>query len=60
MDLTVKCMRNVIPRMEQQVVRLFDSLKCPSMATMNYKNPALVEQARENLDTIRMLYLEQM
>lgn len=57
MDLASKCLGNVLPRIEQQIVRLFDSLKC-SISTKNQID--ILEEARTNLDSIRSLYLEQM
>lgn len=58
MDLASKCLGNVLPRIEQQIVHLFDSLKCSNSKTNQID--ILEEEARTNLDSIRSLYLEQM
>lgn len=55
----------MVPRVEQQIVRLFDQLKEEKVdkdetKPFDQKEASLLEQARLQLDAIRALYLEQM
>ena len=64
MDLAVKCMQNIVPRKEQQLLRIFEqfsnkkaSLEPPIDENREQK---FICMAREHLEEIRSLYLEQM
>jgi predicted RNA binding protein with dsRBD fold (UPF0201 family) len=61
MDLASKCLKNVAPRVEQQIVRLFDALKIPVEFKEKSQSIAhLLKNARKSLDSIRSLFLEHM
>ncbi|CAD5216213.1 unnamed protein product [Bursaphelenchus xylophilus] len=58
MDFASKYMKSVLPRQEQNMVLLFEKLKVPNK---NYDgNDKLVNKARENLDEISNLFLEEL
>uniref|UniRef100_A0A915PKS9 RNA polymerase II-associated protein 1 N-terminal domain-containing protein n=1 Tax=Setaria digitata TaxID=48799 RepID=A0A915PKS9_9BILA len=68
MDMAAKCMRTILPRQQQNIIRLFDNLRTPPkysefskiLASLNYAgDDALLEKARANLNAIKGLYLEQ-
>ncbi|KAL3990597.1 RPAP1-like N-terminal family protein [Acanthocheilonema viteae] len=57
MDMATKCMRTILPRQQQNIIRLFDNLQT---RPKNYTgDDDLLEMARDNLNAIKGLYLEQ-
>ncbi|VDP11607.1 unnamed protein product [Onchocerca flexuosa] len=57
MDMATKCMRTILPRQQQNIIRLFDNLKIPPKDYAG--DDDLLENARANLNAIKGLYLEQ-
>uniref|UniRef100_A0A9J2P4Y4 RNA polymerase II-associated protein 1 N-terminal domain-containing protein n=1 Tax=Ascaris lumbricoides TaxID=6252 RepID=A0A9J2P4Y4_ASCLU len=58
LDFASKCLRRIIPRQQQNIVRLFDSFRTPIEGYEG--NDELLEMARSNLPSIKGLYLEEM
>ncbi|VDM50041.1 unnamed protein product [Toxocara canis] len=58
LDFATKCLKRIIPRQQQNVVRLFDSFLTP---LEGYEGKdELLEMARSNIPAIKGLYLEEM
>uniref|UniRef100_A0A1I8EF81 RPAP1_N domain-containing protein n=1 Tax=Wuchereria bancrofti TaxID=6293 RepID=A0A1I8EF81_WUCBA len=57
LDMATKCMRTILPRQQQNLIRLFDNLRFPPKDYAG--NDDLLEKARDNLNAIKGLYLEQ-
>uniref|UniRef100_A0A8R1XUW0 RPAP1_N domain-containing protein n=1 Tax=Onchocerca volvulus TaxID=6282 RepID=A0A8R1XUW0_ONCVO len=57
LDMATKCMRTIVPRQQQNIIRLFDNLKTPPKDYAGGDD--LLENARANLNAIKGLYLEQ-
>ncbi|CAG9538064.1 unnamed protein product [Cercopithifilaria johnstoni] len=57
MDMATKCMRTILPRQQQNIIRLFDNLRIPPKDYAG--DDHLLEMARTNLNAIKGLYLEQ-
>uniref|UniRef100_A0A0R3RGJ7 RPAP1_N domain-containing protein n=1 Tax=Elaeophora elaphi TaxID=1147741 RepID=A0A0R3RGJ7_9BILA len=57
MDMVAKCMRTILPRQQQNIIRLFDNLRTPPKDYAGGDD--LLEMARANLNAIKGLYLEQ-
>ncbi|KAM3727666.1 RNA polymerase II-associated protein [Dirofilaria immitis] len=57
MDLATKCLRTILPRQQQNIIRLFDNLRIPPKDYAG--DDDLLENARANLKAIKGLYLEQ-
>jgi hypothetical protein len=66
MDLAIKCMQNIVPRKEQQILRIFDQFSNKkvslheSFTIDDNCEQKFIRMARERLEEIRSLYLEQM
>uniref|UniRef100_A0A915LJ35 Uncharacterized protein n=1 Tax=Meloidogyne javanica TaxID=6303 RepID=A0A915LJ35_MELJA len=62
-DLAFKFMRNILPRKEQQILKIFDQFsntKLPTDPQINEnREQQIVRMCRERLEEIRSLYLEQ-
>uniref|UniRef100_A0A0N5D0E7 Gem-associated protein 2 n=1 Tax=Thelazia callipaeda TaxID=103827 RepID=A0A0N5D0E7_THECL len=57
LDIAQKCLRAIIPRQQQNILKLFDNLRIPPK---NYDgHDDLIEKARANLNAIKGLFLEQ-
>ncbi|VDN91242.1 unnamed protein product [Brugia pahangi] len=57
LDMATKCMRTILPRQQQNLIRLFDNLRFPPKDYAG--DDVLLEKARDNLNAIKGLYLEQ-
>ncbi|KAL3083258.1 hypothetical protein niasHS_011060 [Heterodera schachtii] len=62
-DFTVKCLRHVVSRQEQQLVKLFDTLGSINSSHISSQLPTesvrILEEAKRSIELIRPLYLEQ-
>nr|CAD2209076.1 unnamed protein product [Meloidogyne enterolobii] len=62
-DLAFKSMRNILPRKEQQILKIFDQFSNTKITTdpqiNENREQQIVRMCRERLEEIRSLYLEQ-
>uniref|UniRef100_A0A1I7V6V6 RPAP1_N domain-containing protein n=1 Tax=Loa loa TaxID=7209 RepID=A0A1I7V6V6_LOALO len=56
-DMATKCLRTILPRQQQNIIKLFDNLRMPPKDYAG--DDDLLEKARANLNAIKGLYLEQ-
>ncbi|KAF7638467.1 hypothetical protein Mgra_00002145 [Meloidogyne graminicola] len=62
MDLAIKCMQNIVPRKEQQILKIFENFSNKKVFSSDFnenKEQKYIRIAYERLDEIRSLYLEQ-
>ncbi|CAI4227135.1 unnamed protein product [Auanema sp. JU1783] len=55
-DFATKCLRTMLPRQQQNALKLFDNMKT---APNDYKPNKLIDHARGKIDEIKQLYLEE-